>query len=96
MTIELITRIVIAALLGGIIGFEREFRAKEAGFRTHSLVALGSALFMLISQFGFADVLTHDHVSLDPSRVAAQVVSGRASVLSVPVRLSFRSRWCAV
>ena len=76
MTIELITRIVVAALLGGIIGFEREFRAKEAGFRTHSLVALGSALFMLISQFGFADVLTHDHVSLDPSRVAAQVVSG--------------------
>lgn len=75
-TIELIIRIFIAALLGGIIGFEREFRAKEAGFRTHSLVALGSALFMLISQFGFSDVLSHDHVSLDPARVAAQVVSG--------------------
>lgn len=76
MTIELITRILVATFLGSIIGFEREFRAKEAGFRTHSLVALGSALFMLISQFGFADALTFDKVALDPARVAAQVVSG--------------------
>lgn len=72
MTIDwvLITRLVIAGLLGGIIGVEREFRAKEAGVRTHFIVALGSALFMIISQFAFGDK-THD-----VSRVAAQVVSG--------------------
>ena len=72
MTIDwvLITRLVIAGLLGGIIGVEREFRAKEAGVRTHFIVALGSALFMIISQFDFGDK-THD-----VSRVAAQVVSG--------------------
>ena len=68
--------IIIAALLGGIIGLEREYRAKEAGFRTHFLVALGSALFMVVSQYGFAEILRHPGVSLDPSRVAAQVVSG--------------------
>ena len=55
MTYELIFRISIAALLGGIIGLERNYRAKEAGFRTHFLVALGSALFMVISQYGFHD-----------------------------------------
>ena len=72
----LILHIIIAALLGGIIGLEREYRAKEAGFRTHFLVALGSALFMVVSQYGFAEILRHPGVSLDPSRVAAQVVSG--------------------
>ena len=66
----LITRLVIAGLLGGIIGVEREFRAKEAGVRTHFIVALGSALFMIISQYAFGD---KPH---DVSRVAAQVVSG--------------------
>lgn len=72
MTIDwvLITRLVIAGLLGGIIGVEREFRAKEAGVRTHFIVALGSALFMIISEYAFGDK-THD-----VSRVAAQVVSG--------------------
>ena len=58
MTTELIIRIFIAALLGGAIGLEREYRAKEAGFRTHFLVALGSALFMVISQYGFGEVLS--------------------------------------
>ena len=48
MTIEFILRITIAAILGGIIGMEREYRSKEAGFRTHFLVALGSELFMII------------------------------------------------
>lgn len=66
----LITRLVIAGLLGGLIGVEREFRAKEAGVRTHFIVALGSALFMIISEFAFED---KQH---DASRVAAQVVSG--------------------
>ena len=57
-------------ILGGIVGLEREYRAKDAGFRTHFLVAIGSALFTLISMYGFADGVK------DTSRVAAQVVSG--------------------
>ena len=68
---NLILRLVIAGLMGGIIGLEREFRAKEAGLRTHFIVALGSALFMLISQHAFGD-----SPRFDASRVAAQVVSG--------------------
>ena len=76
MNTALILHIFIAALLGGIIGLEREYRAKEAGFRTHFLVALGSALFMVVSQYGFAEILRYPGVSLDPSRIAAQVVSG--------------------
>ncbi|WP_273178274.1 MgtC/SapB family protein [Hoylesella pleuritidis] len=76
MNTALILHIFIAALLGGIIGLEREYRAKEAGFRTHFLVALGSALFMVVSQYGFAEILRNPGVSLDPSRIAAQVVSG--------------------
>ncbi len=67
---DFIIRLVIAGLLGGLIGFEREFRAKEAGLRTHFIVALGSALFMLISQYAF------NGVRYDAARVAAQVVSG--------------------
>ena len=70
-------RLFIAALFGGLIGLEREYRAKEAGFRTHFLVALGSALFMLLSQYGFEGILsTGQNVRLDPSRIASQVVSG--------------------
>lgn len=64
------------ALFGTIIGLDREYREKEAGFRTHFLVSLGSALMMIVSQYGFSEILTHDGVSLDPSRIAAQVVSG--------------------
>ena len=66
---DFILRIFIAGLLGGLIGFEREFRAKEAGVRTHFIVALGSALFMIISQYAFTGQFDH-------ARVAAQVVSG--------------------
>ena len=77
MTTEFILRLFAGALFGGLIGLERGYRAKEAGFRTHFLVALGSALFMVISQFGFEDVLKLPYnIRLDPSRVAAQVVSG--------------------
>lgn len=68
--------LVLAALFGTIIGLDREYREKEAGFRTHFLVSLGSALMMIVSQYGFSEILTHDGVSLDPSRIAAQVVSG--------------------
>ena len=79
MTGELILRLFAAALMGGAIGLEREYRAKEAGLRTHFLVALGSALFMVVSQFGFEQILDMHpllNVRLDPSRIASQVVSG--------------------
>ena len=77
MTWVFIFRLVVAGLLGTVVGIEREWRVKEAGFRTHFLVSLGSALFMIVSQYGFEDFLaTHDGLRLDPSRIAAQVVSG--------------------
>ena len=73
---DFVWRLVLAALFGTIIGLDREYREKEAGFRTHFLVSLGSALMMIVSQYGFSEILTHDGVSLDPRRIAAQVVSG--------------------
>ena len=76
MTIEFIARIFVAAVLGGLIGLEREYREKAAGLRTHFLVALGSALFMIISAYGFEGVLKDENMRLDVSRIAAQVVSG--------------------
>jgi len=74
--VELVSRLVMAAALGSVIGFERERLSWAAGLRTHMLVCVGSALIMMVSAFGFADALKGDHVVLDPSRVAAQVVSG--------------------
>ena len=76
MELDFILRIFVAALLGGARGLEREYRAKEAGFRTHFLVALGSALFMIVSAYGFEDAVMLPGHRLDVSRVAAQVVSG--------------------
>ena len=73
---EFVLRLFVAGILGAIIGLEREYRAKEAGFRTHFLVSLGSALIMIVSQYGFQNVLGMPSMSLDPSRVAAQVVTG--------------------
>jgi len=73
---ELILRLVVAAVLGGLVGLERERLEWAAGMRTHALVSLGSALFMVVSIFGFSDILSEQHVILDPSRVAAQVASG--------------------
>lgn len=72
---DLIWRLGLALLLSASIGLDRELRQKSAGLRTYTLVGLGSALFMLISKYGFFDVLGKD-VVLDPSRVAAQIVSG--------------------
>ncbi len=66
---EMIFRLLLAALLGGLIGIEREYRSKVAGVRTHLLVAIGSSLLMLLSQFGFGG-------EGDPARIAAQIVSG--------------------
>jgi len=76
MEYEFILRIFCAAILGGLIGLEREYRAKEAGFRTHFLVALGSALFMIVSAYGFEGAMNSDLHRWDVSRVASQVVSG--------------------
>jgi putative Mg2+ transporter-C (MgtC) family protein len=72
---EMALRLVIAAGLGSLIGFERERLAWAAGLRTHMLVAVGACLFMIISAYGFSGVLG-PRVILDPSRVAAQVVTG--------------------
>jgi len=73
---ETILRLGVAAVLGGLVGLERERLEWAAGMRTHALVSLGSALFMVVSIFGFSDILNQQHVILDPSRVAAQVASG--------------------
>lgn len=62
-------------------------RGKGAGLRTHVLIGMGSALFMIVSKYGFADVLSLNHVGLDPSRIAAQVVTGVG--LSAQVTFSF-------
>ncbi len=66
----------LAFALSALIGLEREFRQKSAGLRTHTLVGIASALIMLVSKYGFADVLENGRVIVDPSRVAAQIVSG--------------------
>ncbi|WP_049123913.1 MgtC/SapB family protein, partial [Burkholderia cenocepacia] len=70
--IELLGRLLLAALLGSVIGLERERLNWAAGLRTHMLVCVGSALVMLVSTFGFEDVRGQNGVVLDPSRVAAQ------------------------
>jgi putative Mg2+ transporter-C (MgtC) family protein len=71
-----IGELAMAFLLSMLIGVEREIRQKSAGLRTHTLVGVGAALFMLISKYGFNDVLRPGLVELDPSRMAAQIVSG--------------------
>ncbi|HIV72827.1 MAG TPA: MgtC/SapB family protein [Candidatus Aquabacterium excrementipullorum] len=73
---ELLLRLITAAVLGGLVGLERERMEWAAGLRTHMLVCIGSALLMIVSAYGFADVLGKPNVVLDPSRIAAQVVSG--------------------
>jgi putative Mg2+ transporter-C (MgtC) family protein len=75
---EELLRVAVAAALGGAVGLERELRDREAGFRTHMLVAVGSALFTLVSAYGFRDFLVHGGtvVRADPTRIAAQIVTG--------------------
>jgi putative Mg2+ transporter-C (MgtC) family protein len=77
---ETLLRLAVAAVLGGVIGLERELDEKAAGLRTHMLVSAGSALFTLVSAYGFADILAVSGsqvlVRLDPSRIAAQIVTG--------------------
>ncbi|MEJ0037855.1 MAG: MgtC/SapB family protein [Gammaproteobacteria bacterium] len=66
----------LALALSSLIGLEREFRMKSAGLRTHTLVGVAAALIMLVSKYGFGDVISRYEIVLDPSRVAAQIVSG--------------------
>ncbi|MGN6353972.1 MAG: MgtC/SapB family protein [Parafilimonas sp.] len=73
---EIILRLFLAAVLGGAVGIDRQRYEWAAGLRTHMLVCLGSALIMIVSAYGFTGVQMEGHISLDPSRVAAQVVSG--------------------
>lgn len=72
-----ILRLLLAALLGGVIGWERERKNKQAGLKTHLLVSVGSALIMLISIYGFGnELINHPNARFDPARLSAQVVSG--------------------
>jgi len=75
---ESLLRLALAAALGGLIGVEREIREREAGLRTHMLVALGSALFTIVSAYGFHAFLASGQsvVRADPTRIAAQIVTG--------------------
>lgn len=71
-----IGELLLAFLLSSMIGIERQLRHKSAGLRTQAIVGTTSALLLLVSKYGFTDVLIPDHIVLDPSRVAAQIVSG--------------------
>lgn len=73
---EIAIRLLLASLFGGFIGWERERKDWAAGLRTHMMVCVGACLVMIVSSYGFTDILNHPDIDLDPSRVAAQVVSG--------------------
>lgn len=75
--LEFFIRIVLAAILGALVGLERSKRQKEAGVRTHCIIACTSALFMILSKYAFVDLVGVDGLrGADPARIAAQVVSG--------------------
>jgi putative Mg2+ transporter-C (MgtC) family protein len=73
---EVLLRLFVAAALGGAIGLERELRERQAGLRTHLVVCLGAALFTLVSAYGFEGIVSAGRVVADPTRIAAQIVSG--------------------
>lgn len=74
--LDLVLRLVISALAGALVGYERKRRQKEAGMRTHCMVAVGAALFAIVSKYGYFDVTVFDSISADASRVAANIVTG--------------------
>ena len=75
--LEFFIRIVLAAILGALVGLERSKRQKEAGVRTHCIIACTSALFMILSKYAFVDLVGVDGLrGADPARIAAQAVSG--------------------
>lgn len=73
---DYLLRVLAAGLCGMLIGYERESRMKLAGIRTHTIIAMAASMMVVISKYGFFDVITIDSVSVDASRVAASVVSG--------------------
>ena len=73
---EFLIKMVLATVMGVIIGFERKSRNKGAGIRTHAIVSLASALMMIVSKYGFLDVISIEGASVDISRVAAGIISG--------------------
>lgn len=73
---EQVGELLLAFVLSALIGLERQARQKSAGLRTHTLVGVGAALIVIVSKYGFSDVLISGRIVLDPSRVAAQIVSG--------------------
>ena len=75
-TLECFLRLVLSAVFGGAIGLERELRLKEAGVRTHLIVSFASCMMMLVSKYGFDDVLVSSFVRMDPGRIAAGLVTG--------------------
>lgn len=74
--LEYLLRIFAAGMCGGIIGYERKSRLKDAGVRTHFIIAMASALMMVISKYGFLDMLGSEFIKFDPSRLASGIVSG--------------------
>lgn len=76
MQLTFLLRILMAMFCGGIIGIERQNRSKIAGIRTHLMVALAACLMMIISKYGFGDVITIDGISCDASRIASSIVTG--------------------
>ena len=74
--LDWLLRILVAAFCGALIGYERAIQRKTAGVRTHIVVAIASALFMIVSKYGFTDLLNMHNLSLGPSRIAAQIVTG--------------------
>ncbi|EGG34063.1 MgtC/SapB family protein [Paenibacillus sp. HGF5] len=74
--VSILLRLLLAMLLGGLIGFERERSNHAAGLRTHILVCLGSALIMLLSIYGFSDFVAEINVRIDPARLATAVITG--------------------
>lgn len=72
----LVIRLILAGICGGIIGVERTLRQKDAGFRTHIIVSMGAALMMIISKYGFLDIIYIDSAQVDVSRVASNIITG--------------------
>lgn len=75
-TWKYLIRLAAAAVIGALIGTERTRRQKSAGIRTHVVVAVGAALMMIVSKYGFFDVIAYDSINLDASRIASQIVTG--------------------
>ncbi|GAP39385.1 MgtC/SapB family protein [Flexilinea flocculi] len=73
---EFLLRVILAAIFGAAIGYERKRRVKEAGVRTHLIVCLGSSLIMIVSKYGFEDIVNLAGIKVDPTRIASQIVSG--------------------